>query len=724
MQIQVQCPACKASFAVPGELAGRDGECSRCLKIFKVVPLSDETPSASTPASDSGATIEMPVYEEVSATPDTDEFDIPAAYSEQSSQELTSRKSGASDSAVPTAPDGPVLPEAVLPEIEDDGSLFGDEIPELETVPEPISRYAAEDDVPSDTGSYSLSDTSRERSPSDKATGDRPGRKNRPSTKAKRRTKSSEARHARNRQGHNSHRPDSDVAGVELFDDELQDDQTGTSPVMLKRSGTFSSSTGPAVEDSDNSDETATTSPMLKRRSRAAHQSKPAGSSTRPKTAAGRKPHHRTPGSPQTLAIAAGGAALLLIAGAYSWWSSGPSIVTPTLPGPSSVGSEPRSPDPDSQPGFQSTPSRPVESSSMAARTATRPSRRKSTDDSTAGGNTSPLRDTAPLRAGTQDDGAASVASPTDDVTLFPIDRVPIPEFPRLGTPRASTIAGVLYHEISLGNPRSQSPSSIESPGNQPVPGSQMDMILYLPSGSHQSGSLPCILIAAAGTTLLEGNGCFDESYQSETIPYVQQGFAVLGYSLDGPLPSDEPTNREVATAYHQFRAAHAGLVNSRNALEFVLQQVPVVDPQRIYSAGHSSAGTLSLLFAQHESRVAGAIAYAPCVDVENRLADYVSDPRVQLLLPEITAFVRQESPLRHVESLKCPVFLFHAQGDSNSPFMESQRLTAMLTAQGTSCQLETISGGDHYESMLREGIPRGIAWLKQQGAALSGGPR
>lgn len=708
MQIQVQCPACKASFAVPGELAGRDGECSRCLKIFKVVPLSGETPSASIPTSDSGATIEMPVYEEDSATPDTDEFDIPAVSSEQPSSELTSGKSD----------------EPVLPEIEDDGSLFGDEIPELETVPEPISRYAAEDDVAPDTGSYSLSDTPRERSPSEKATGDRTGRKNESSQKAKRRTKSSEARHARKRQGHDSDRPDSDVAGVELFDDELQDDQTGTSPVMLKRSGTFSSSTGPAVDDSADSDEAATTSPMLKRRSRAVHKPTPASSSIGPKTAAGRERHRRTSGSPQTLVIAAGGAALLLIAGAYSWWSSGPSIVTPTLPGPSSVGSGPQSPVPGSQPGSQSTPSRSVESSSTAARTTTRPPRRKSTDDSIAGGNTSPLRESASLRTGDQDDGATSDVSQTVEVSLFPIDRVPIPKFPRLETPRASTIAGVLYHEISLGNPRSRSPSRIDSPGTQLIPGSQMDMILYLPSGSHQPGSLPCILIAAAGTTLLEGNGCFDESYQSETIPYVQQGFAVLGYSLDGPLPSDEPTNREVATAYRQFRAAHAGLVNSRNALEFVLQQVPIVDPQRIYSAGHSSAGTLSLLFAQHESRLAGTIAYAPCVDVESRLAEYVSDPRVELLLPEIAAFVRQESPLRHVESLKCPVFLFHAQGDSNSPFEESQRLAAMLAAQGTSCQLETISGGDHYESMLGEGIPRGIAWLKQQVVDPSGGPR
>ena len=44
---------------------------------------------------------------------------------------------------------------------------------------------------------------------------------------------------------------------------------------------------------------------------------------------------------------------------------------------------------------------------------------------------------------------------------------------------------------------------------------------------------------------------------------------------------------------------AQAGLVNARNALEFVLARVPEVDPKRIYAAGHSSAGTLALLFAE-----------------------------------------------------------------------------------------------------------------------------
>ena len=157
--------------------------------------------------------------------------------------------------------------------------------------------------------------------------------------------------------------------------------------------------------------------------------------------------------------------------------------------------------------------------------------------------------------------------------------------------------------------------------------------------------------------------------------------------------------------------------MNSRNAMEFLVQKVPAINRDRIFTAGHSSAGTLSLLFAEHESRLAGCVAYAPCVDVEKRLSEYVSNPLVEVLLPEVRLFVRQGSPQRHFQSLKCPVFLFHAEGDTNAPFDESRKLSERLNAQGTSCQLDSMPDGDHYNSMLETGIPSAIVWLKNTAA-------
>lgn len=811
MQIRVKCPACETSFEVPAALVGRDGECSRCSKVFRVTPLSDAVDPAMLTGADSGATLEMPIINENGSAGDTDEFDIPdvPGSPQESSQadipELEVPELEIPDPDVSAAPDSmPAKKESArkLPEldvtfdkvsgvgsppvlIDDDVSLFGDEIPELEDVRDPVSRYASEDEVdPDEGGSYSLSGSSP--APQKRKAKQARGKKATKKKTAPRRRNPPNAAEGDSR-GTSGH--DSEVDEVQLFDDVLHDDEedddsgSGTSPVMLRRSGMFSTpgkspgkSGGKAGDSMSHSGgKHAKRRPVsrggksdpnlggvskkniLKRRS---SEDRPAASRSKsgetPKLRAGKKPQSMSPESQRKLImLGGGGVALLLLAGAFSYLTSGPPVITPTVQGGAST---PPTSGPAPVPNQMGDTIQTGDTNSSVTRAnrirgAASPPRRVDapgdgaeieTGESTAaeagtpeatrpGGTTPPGIETPD---GSLSDGSAVVARPlaspaghlatlttqassvpssaetgnfqTDEDKLFPVETVPIPAFPGLGTPRASTISGVVFHEIAVGGSARN-----RKQDDDPQPGFQMDMILYLPSGTHERGSLPCVMIAAAGTTLLEGNGCYDESYQSETIPYVQEGFAVLGYSLDGLPASDKPSNLEIKAAYNQFRAAHAGLVNSRNALEFLLQKVPVINRERIFTAGHSSAGTLSLLFAEHESRLAGCIAYAPCVDVEKRLADYISNPLVEVLLPEVDQFVRQQSPLRHVKTLKCPVFLFHAEGDTNAPPAESRDFTARLTALGVPCHLESVPDGDHYNSMLEEGIPRGIVWLR-----------
>ncbi|NQV25664.1 MAG: prolyl oligopeptidase family serine peptidase [Rhodopirellula sp.] len=808
MQIRVQCPACKATFEVPAALVGRDGECSRCLKVFRVAPLSGQVDPAVLASTDSGATLEMPIFDDNRSAPDTDEFDIPdlpAApvvssspveaelaipasdipeldLSEPRNNPPTKRKSAEALPALDvTFKDG--ADKTPLPDVEDDGSLFDGDIPELEEIREPISRYAAEDEIDPDAGgSYSLagSPPAREKRTAKTARRKKPQRKS--TTPKEDRSAASFSGGETSSGGEASAGKELDVDEVQLFDDVLhggEDDDAddSSSPILLRRSGTFSSpgkvskSSGGAAaraagrqsgkraagkkasrELSDADASELTGQPVLKRRSGGG---RPAAPAAKPDAAQPRARNKRPPMSAESqrnlLMIAGGGAVLLLLAGAFQWLTSGPPVINPTILGGEARGVSPSPSGPAPVPNqggdsiqtgetnssvaranrIRSAPTGPRrvgeatagerEDASIVSETITSPGKKTSASETSGNDAAAARPPAAPGRSGAASSADVSdglTNSPasnfqTEDDKLFPVETVPIPKFPRLGGSRASTIAGVVFYEITVGSDRATGPGGEEASGEKPLPGSQMDMILYLPSGSHQPGSLPCIMIAAAGTTLLEGNGCFDESYQSETIPYVKQGFAVLGYSLDGPLDTDSPTNRESKAAYEQFRAAHAGLVNSRNALEFLLQNVPAINRDRIFTAGHSSAGTLSLLFAEHESRLAGCLAYAPCVDVEKRLKEYVANPLVQVLMPEVKTFIRQESPMRHVSSLKCPVFIFHAEGDANAPFDESRQLAARLTAQGTPCQLESIPDGDHYDSMLEAGIPRAQDWLR-----------
>ncbi len=287
---------------------------------------------------------------------------------------------------------------------------------------------------------------------------------------------------------------------------------------------------------------------------------------------------------------------------------------------------------------------------------------------------------------------------------LFPVASVPVPHFPQNLRPSRRHNSGAEIFFVDLK----------QTPGNGSTPGSQMAMRVYLPAGEHAAKSLGCVLVAPAGTNLLRGNAMDADDYHAETLPYVNAGYAVVFYSIDGIL--DDPDNAngfEFARAYKEFKAAHAGVVNGRNTLEFVLAKLPAVDPARIYCAGHSSAGVLSLLLAEHEPRIKGCMAYAAASDVELHLKDVANDSQIELLLPDIESFLKQSSPKTHTRHFACPVFLFHALDDSNEPAQTSEAFAQKLRAEGKNVVYQTSPTGDHYDSMIETGIPKAILWLK-----------
>jgi dienelactone hydrolase len=285
----------------------------------------------------------------------------------------------------------------------------------------------------------------------------------------------------------------------------------------------------------------------------------------------------------------------------------------------------------------------------------------------------------------------------------FMYAEVPPPDFPDRSESKELE-PGVTQYIIELGE---------DDGGFYETPGHGGYLYLYLPTGEHPPKSLPCILIAPAGSTMLAGMDLVEED-EPEHIPYVKAGCVVLSYELDGPCFDDTDID-EQREAFEAFKESRAGLVNARNALEFVLAKVPEVDPARIYAAGHSSAATHALLFAQHEPRLAGVMAYAPACDLPKRMKPQLAIFR--FIMPGVVDFATQSSPSTHAERLKCPTFLFHAQNDDTCEFADTSALAEKLKRQGTDVNFVSIPSGEHYESMINEGIPAGIEWLKQRGA-------
>lgn len=291
---------------------------------------------------------------------------------------------------------------------------------------------------------------------------------------------------------------------------------------------------------------------------------------------------------------------------------------------------------------------------------------------------------------------------------MFDLAKTPLPNFPDL--PAFQPIADSPVRAAAVD-------FAPANPGPRPPAGSQMKLHVYLPPGKHAPRSLACVLVPPAGTNMLVGNDLDDlddETYDDETRPYAEAGVVAIQYSLDGAHDEDaKGAAQGWDKAYQAFRAAGAGTVNARNALEFARRRLPMVDPDRIFSAGHSSAGTVSLLFGASEPRLRGCIAYAPGIDVEEHLKELLGTPMISTVFPNVRGFLLHASPKNQVQRITPPVFLFQAKDDSKAPYARTTRFVEKLKATNPRVTLVTVETGDHYLPMIEEGIPAAIQWMK-----------
>jgi dipeptidyl aminopeptidase/acylaminoacyl peptidase len=238
------------------------------------------------------------------------------------------------------------------------------------------------------------------------------------------------------------------------------------------------------------------------------------------------------------------------------------------------------------------------------------------------------------------------------------------------------------------------------------------DIWIYLPE--KNDGKLPVILVTAAGSYLWNGTS-LDEGDQPEHLPYVRKGYAVIAYETPGSLSKidiNKASDALVFKAAQDFKNSKAGIISQQNALNYALEKISALDAERIYIAGHSSAATHSLLVAANEPRIKAAIAYAPATDLEKRLADVL-----ELFNQNISGFkdfIKQSSPKNNISKIKVPVFIFHATDDSVIPVEDTKTFVSELQKNNPNVTFITVNEGDHYDSMIQKGIPKGIEWLNK----------
>jgi dienelactone hydrolase len=213
--------------------------------------------------------------------------------------------------------------------------------------------------------------------------------------------------------------------------------------------------------------------------------------------------------------------------------------------------------------------------------------------------------------------------------------------------------------------------------------------------------------VPPAGTPLTYGMAVAD-SDRPEHLPYVKDGAVVVSFDIIG-MRRDGMTKEEMTSATVAYFAAGMGVDQVPVILRIITEQLPEVDPAAIYMAGHSSAGTLVLQASQSVPGLAGVMAYCPVVDIEARLGAAVQT--IRSLSPRFENGLASVNPWPNAARTACKVFLFGSTDDTNVRVAPIEAYVAKLTEAKKDVTL--VKGrGSHYDSMIQQGIPAGIAWL------------
>jgi DNA-directed RNA polymerase subunit RPC12/RpoP len=183
---------------------------------------------------------------------------------------------------------------------------------------------------------------------------------------------------------------------------------------------------------------------------------------------------------------------------------------------------------------------------------------------------------------------AKAIGDPNE---LFDLEPLALKRFPDL--PKPEIVGSQKSYRIDLG----------VSPGTS----GEADKLYVVYPSQVAKENLGCVLMTNPGGTSISAGASIDD-YSRAVAEFVKAGFVVVVYECDGRV-FEKMRVRDFQAAYSLYAQSRAGLVNAVNALNFVVEKLPSIDKRKIYTYGHSSAGTLALLLASHDSRIAACVA-------------------------------------------------------------------------------------------------------------------
>jgi len=215
-------------------------------------------------------------------------------------------------------------------------------------------------------------------------------------------------------------------------------------------------------------------------------------------------------------------------------------------------------------------------------------------------------------------------------------------------------------------------------------------------SGHQASEKLPAVLF-------LHGGFEFGAADWDMALPYWQAGFVVMVPMLRGE-------NGQSGTFSFLYNEVDDVLA----AAEYLAHRLEV-DSTRIYLAGHSAGGTLTLLTVLTSGRFRAAASFDGSPDQQllyNGSASRPGNHPEVVFDPHDARELEVRSPLAYVLSLKTPIRLYYSHEASAITQRPSERFAELARERGVDAAAVRVAGS--HMSHVANAMPRSIAFFTQ----------
>ena len=194
----------------------------------------------------------------------------------------------------------------------------------------------------------------------------------------------------------------------------------------------------------------------------------------------------------------------------------------------------------------------------------------------------------------------------------------------------------------------------------------------------------------------LHGGHAFAAGDWTDAAPFV-----AAGYVLMMPMLRGENGNPGSYESY--FGEVQDAIAAGRHVCE-----LPYVDQDRVFVAGHSVGGVLTVLVAMMPSDFKAAAALSGYLDMAS-WAEWEDPSRIAFDRTNPDE-IRLRNPMGFVKSLQIPVVLYAERGGMDEI---NQQFLRLATDAGKPCTMKVVDG-DHM-SMVQPAVQDAIAWFRNR---------